>query len=88
MGRDFCWKASQEGRGECLAVAIIYLLMSHVSEKGLSGEKEAFLFSGFYFSPWAVFSVWESDNLDKVNCRGLLSISFFLPQAVSSPWLF
>jgi len=34
--------------------------MRHVSEKCLLGEKEAFMFSDFYFSPRAVLKMWES----------------------------
>lgn len=59
-GQDFFWEASREGRGECLALVIVFLLMRHMSNKYLLGEKEAFMCNGFYFSPRAVFSMWES----------------------------
>lgn len=60
MGQDLRREAPREGRGECLASVIVLPLMRHVSNKCLLGEKEAFMFNGFYFSPWAVFSMGES----------------------------
>lgn len=57
MSWDFCWEASQEESGECLALVMVFLLKRHVSHNCLLGEKKALMFNVFYFSPWIVFGM-------------------------------
>lgn len=59
VGWDFCWEASQEESGECLALVVVFLLMRHLSRKCLFGEKTALMFNVFYFNPGTVFGIWE-----------------------------
>lgn len=73
VGRDCCWEVSQEERGECFALVIVFLSMSH---KCLLGGKEAFRFNVWYFSPWAAFSMWESGTWIRLTAED--NIKYFI----------